>query len=421
MSNAISVRLEPLKHRDMSGSRSHDLRKKVPGYVDRTRLSLNTHKVGLTPSLALERINFLKQGTKGRRFNPETNVLAWDGIITFGKDAQGVVHGLPPEEQDRRFMETAFAIADEHGAELWGLSVHRDESAVHAHFKMSGCNRQGLQLRIRKPELKKAQDIAAGPWADLGIVRGKARVARIEAGEPASKTIHRTVKQLHDDLPKELAAKEQELAALQAKLDEQQAAMDQQLLEQQALEAEIEAQRVAFEQQAQQQIGLQGEIDAQRRALESLALQAAEQEARVAALKEHHGEMERVVSQKVVEQNEILASLEIKKEQLEKDVVQKFMEQNALAAKIEAQRGTLEQITARISGRNRSGRSNKNALDRKKRERRVGRSLSAGCGVVYRVGQRKSGPVECFFNFNKSVLLLGQQAACCNFDQRVLI
>jgi chromosome segregation ATPase len=51
-----------------------------------------------------------------------------------------------------------------------------------------------------------------------GIERGKDKWVRIDEGEDFAATVNRSVKQLHEDLPAEIAAKEAELVAAQAKL-----------------------------------------------------------------------------------------------------------------------------------------------------------------------------------------------------------
>src|SRR5690606_6669224 len=87
---------------------------------------------------------------------------------------------------------------------------------------------QPLTRSMKKGALIEFQDILAevmGRHAP-GIERGRSRAARIEAGADPAAIIHRTVRQLHADLPAELAAKEAELADASAKVKEMRARVE---------------------------------------------------------------------------------------------------------------------------------------------------------------------------------------------------
>ena len=93
------------------------------------------------------------------------------------------------------------------------LSIHRDESAIHAHFGLLAINEEGKALSqvIKRDVAKELQDIAGEVFADLGITRGIAKDERLRRGDDLSKIVHRSVKQLHQDLPLELEAKQAEI------------------------------------------------------------------------------------------------------------------------------------------------------------------------------------------------------------------
>tara|TARA_R110000851_G_scaffold35316_1_gene92954 strand:- start:369 stop:1124 length:756 start_codon:yes stop_codon:yes gene_type:complete len=63
---------------------------------------------------------------------------------------------------------------------------------------------QPLSMVIKPADTRALQDTAAAAWEDLGITRGKPKAERIADGEPVSAWRHRTVKQLHEDLPREI-------------------------------------------------------------------------------------------------------------------------------------------------------------------------------------------------------------------------
>ena len=91
---------------------------------------------------------------------------------------------------------------------ILSLVIHRDESAIHAHFllrahKLENGKEQSLR-RITPQMLKKMQDIAGREVSELGIKRGKSKEARIADKEPASNYIHKTVRELHNSLPLEI-------------------------------------------------------------------------------------------------------------------------------------------------------------------------------------------------------------------------
>lgn len=217
---AISCRMQPRKHGNYRGRKGHDLREKgrVPEYVNSEACSENSIIIPTpTSTQALQMMNEAKKAAGARqKFNKDRNTLIYDGILSFSIDARDTVHRLSREEQDRRALHSAQDVCSLHGGKLVGLVVHRDETTLHIHFQMLAVGGNGNLLRISREECKRRQDIAAIAWSDLGIERGKEKALRIAEGDSFAKTIHRSVRALHEDLPRELA----ELQAENARLKE---------------------------------------------------------------------------------------------------------------------------------------------------------------------------------------------------------
>lgn len=142
------------------------------------------------------------------------------GIVTFSTDAQATIDALPKKDQDRRFLEVAKAVAKHLGTDVAGVAVHRDESAIHAHFTLYGYGQDGQPVSRKMPKkvLSELQDVAAKAFDHDDITRGKKIGERIKNGEPYSKTINRSVRELHRDLPVELEAARARVADMQEKV-----------------------------------------------------------------------------------------------------------------------------------------------------------------------------------------------------------
>lgn len=231
MSKSISIRIQPRTGRQAGGQRRHDLRDPahMPDYVDQTRTGQNSVIIEppdpetVRAEIAWHR---LAAGQQKLRADARTTIA---GIITFGKEAQPIVEGLPNEGQDALFQRVAERVAKETDRPLLGLVVHRDESAVHAHFTLRGYkleNGKEVAPRLSRTDLQRIQDAAAQEVAHLGIERGVSRAIREARGDDMAKVVHRSVKELHEALPREIEALqahkfaiEQEVEALEAKLD----------------------------------------------------------------------------------------------------------------------------------------------------------------------------------------------------------
>ena len=125
-------------------------------------------------------------------------------------------------------IAVAEAIAERLNTTLTGLVIHRDESAIHAHFQMPAVDLSGMPITQSNSlaDISRLQDLAADTIArfEPTIERGNKKRDRLKAGATYSDVINRSVQQLHWDLPLELDRKRKrveemdiKIAALEAK------------------------------------------------------------------------------------------------------------------------------------------------------------------------------------------------------------
>ncbi|ORU91418.1 MAG: hypothetical protein A6F72_02425 [Cycloclasticus sp. symbiont of Poecilosclerida sp. N] len=205
MSKTISVRIKGSAKSAASGQRKHDLREgKQPSYIDANLSYANSIIIAPFTGSEIKGLCEIRRTNATRRIRSNAYV-ATNGIITFGYQAQATINRLTPQEQDKMFQSVSESIAKKFNNTLTGLVVHRDESAIHAHFQMPAVNRNGCPNSKERVNYSELQDIAGDATAYLGITRGISKAKRMAAGEPDRAHIHRSVKQLHEDLPRELA------------------------------------------------------------------------------------------------------------------------------------------------------------------------------------------------------------------------
>ncbi|RME55883.1 hypothetical protein D6779_11680 [Candidatus Parcubacteria bacterium] len=232
---SISVRLAAKTAKGHGGQTAHDLRKAADlEYVDYQRSPRNSILIKPAPGYELREICEARRNQRQTKRSMKSNArVAFEGIITFSKLAQPIIEALPLNEQDDIFHQVAEKIAEYLNTSLHGLVVHRDESALHAHFTLAGYDMNGnpLTQTVKRQQCIQIQDVAAEVVQHLGIGRGKSKIERIKDGEPLNAYINRTVRELHYDLPNEADAVK---ANLQAKIEE---------LEQKATEAEARIQK----------------------------------------------------------------------------------------------------------------------------------------------------------------------------------
>ena len=244
MSMTVSIRIGAVRSASYGGQRSHDLRlgKKLK-YVDSTRTKLNTgddvptisevHKLNRAAKDAARtaaeaayeaavasgiesEIKAAKAAKNAcRQRYDESGVVAYRGIVTWGKEAQKVLKGLSREEITAMVRESVAEVAGVLNTEEFGVRVHFDESAPHGHFSLLATNKAGKKLHPKKADCRQIQSQAAKPFEHLGIRRGKSKNMWIEEGADTSKYIHQSVAELHGNLPLELAAARQAVEAAQ--------------------------------------------------------------------------------------------------------------------------------------------------------------------------------------------------------------
>ena len=238
MSMTASIRVETRTTSGAGGEHRHDLRiGPQASHIDSSRSQLNSTPVPYLSPLELSSLCLDRRKARAERDGAKRQprsmkrdaAIAIAGIVTFGKEAQPHIENLPPEEQDRLFQEAAQAVADKLGTSLDGLAVHRDESAIHAHFQMAGYGLDGnpVSKKMTMGMLSSLQDVGAKPFLNLGITRGEKIGKRVERGDDYSKTIHRSVRQLHSDLPKELEAAREKVSEMEVRVEKTETKLNQ--------------------------------------------------------------------------------------------------------------------------------------------------------------------------------------------------
>jgi hypothetical protein len=227
MSMTVSTRVKHLTSGKAAGQRRHDERVGViPEYVDRERTKDNSViQPTMLESEARRRCEHLRAQNPHSRAMKSNAAVITSGIITFGNAAQKVIVDLPVDEQNAIYQDIADKIAERLETRLVGLSVHRDESAPHAHYAMLAVNKHGnpLSKTIDKATARALQDIAGEVMAahqQPQITRGKPKLQRIKDGEPAWKWINMTVTELHEALPRQLSTLREIAGDAQAMLDD---------------------------------------------------------------------------------------------------------------------------------------------------------------------------------------------------------
>lgn len=220
--NAVVVRLERLSNKELSHQRRHDLRtfKNAPNYIDTTRTHLNSILIQpIANRKKLLEVVSQRRANRKRKLKRDA-VLLWSGLIGFGHEAQEKIERLSKDEQDKLFYNVVKAIADYLETDIESLVVHRDETAVHCHFTLFNHTRDGTTLskKLKPQVLSEIQDLASQVLRENGldIGRGKKKFHRLIDNEPYSKVVHRTVRQLHRDLPFELEELKERVEKLKA-------------------------------------------------------------------------------------------------------------------------------------------------------------------------------------------------------------
>lgn len=223
--HAAQVRIAALKATSVGGQRAHDLRiGPQPAYVAEERSYLNRVLIEPETGTCLRKVcedrRALRDTARAMKSSASVGV---SGIVTFGVEAQRIFERLTPDQQDAAYRETAEAVAFRLNTTLTGLVVHADESGPHAHFQLPAYDMTGqpISMTAKRDAMRDLQTITAqvmGRHAP-GIERGRSISRRLAAGADYPDVMHRSVKELHRDLPAEIEAKRQIVADLSAAED----------------------------------------------------------------------------------------------------------------------------------------------------------------------------------------------------------
>lgn len=219
---AASVRVETCTLSRARAQKRHDFRLgAIPAYVDQDRMNLNRTLVSLRPFPAIRDENVRLRERAGRIRKMKSNAaVVLSGIITFGHIAAYYFEALEVETQDAAFRELATKIADKLNTSLEELVVHRDETTIHAHFMIRAYDNAGFAVsdQVKLSTTAELQDLTHRVLSRFhpGIERGHRKRDRLAAGACYADTLHRSVRQLHQDLPAEIGLKEARVEALKA-------------------------------------------------------------------------------------------------------------------------------------------------------------------------------------------------------------
>lgn len=217
---AAMIRIEPKTASRYGGQRRHDLRiGHQPDYVDASRVHLNRTLVEpLRPAQLRSICEERRSQRETKRAMRSDSSVAMVGLIGFGTEAQELFLALTIEQQNAALREAVERCAARMRTTVAGLVFHGDETAPHAHAVFVGYDFDGQPLTntVKRSALRGLQDDVAevmGRYAP-GIERGRSRMDRLAAGADYAETVHRSVRELHRDLPAEIEAKRKAVAEL---------------------------------------------------------------------------------------------------------------------------------------------------------------------------------------------------------------
>ena len=250
MSATVSIRIGPVRSGDYGGQRTLDMRTfgKPLDYVDYEKTHLNTgdniptieaaHRMNedqkeaariaadeLVCAALLIDDEAEKEAARAavmacRQDYKRDGVVAYRGVLTYGREAQDLLDGISPDEQDKLARESIAKAAAVLENVSFGVTAHRDESALHYHYYMLATNERGVKIKPKKTDCSAMQTAAAIPYQYLGINRGKKNCDWIIEGNE-EKTVHISVQEFHKKLSLEIAEKERKIIDLREQIEEQ--------------------------------------------------------------------------------------------------------------------------------------------------------------------------------------------------------
>jgi DNA repair exonuclease SbcCD ATPase subunit len=218
------VRVEIRDAQGYANQRRHDLRIGAqPAYVnpdppEPNRIFIQPLTTAEIKALAKER-RAQREMVRAMKINAGVAVV---GIIGFGIEAQKMFEALDAVTQEKALRAAVARVAADLRTTVTGLVFHLDETAKHAHFSLCGYDVTGQPLStwmgrgvLRELQTALHEELRAF-MPDLE--RGRSRKARAEAGAAPHELVHRSVDELHIDLPFEIEVKRKELAELAEKI-----------------------------------------------------------------------------------------------------------------------------------------------------------------------------------------------------------
>ena len=218
---AASVRLKARSLKRAYGQRRHDFRTgRQPNYVDQDRTLFNRVLIEPRPLPKIKKeIERLRRANGAQRAMKSDAAVVTAGIVTFGHKAAELFSQLSAMEQDAALLELVSQIAKKVGTRVEAMVIHLDETSLHAHFELRSYNENGVPVSkvATSQVMSELQDLTADIMAQNcpGIERGHKKFERIEAGADYAATLNRSVKELHQDLPAEIAERQAELSDLE--------------------------------------------------------------------------------------------------------------------------------------------------------------------------------------------------------------
>ncbi|TNE93470.1 plasmid recombination protein [Thioclava sp. L04-15] len=266
---AASTHIQTCTLSKAKSQRMHDYRLgRIPAYVDQTKLRDNRVLMRLRPLTQVRAENARLREQAGRQRKMKSNAaVVLRGVISFGVLAARDFKKLSPKRQNRAFRKLARSLAKKFATKVESLVVHLDETTIHAHFMLRAYDHSGHALsdKIKRDATASIQDLTHRVLACFcpGIQRGHRKLDRLAAGANYVETLHRSVRALHQDLPREIEEREAELAALEVAKTELLASIDEGRKDLDRLSEEQRTERLALASQKTEMEARVREIDAQ--------------------------------------------------------------------------------------------------------------------------------------------------------------
>lgn len=250
MGITVSVRLQVSK--DLRGQALHDYAKR-PAYVDQSKVKDNV-LIDLGNGVNVESLyefaqeqseqlikNYSSKEGRGRKWRTDSKTHLM-GLISFGGGFVLIQDEVDKNKLDERAKEYVLNFCQKHNCKPTYLMRHEDETTTHYHFKTTNVDEVTWKpLRLKIKDLKEEQTAISEVFSPMMLPnrqvfkRGVAKTDKLrEAYKAVAKNEgenlidyrrrvyekanvnHRSVFQLHRDLPAEIAAIEQTIKQLKA-------------------------------------------------------------------------------------------------------------------------------------------------------------------------------------------------------------